>query len=131
MVHIALELRLPIVDPDFIVIRGRARHPQGAPTGLFMEGKFSSLDIGEGEVGEINGVKGPGGTGLGIGLAHPDPKKSKLVAERLSLLGGQVAGIIPPFGFKLRDGRHGPGGRQISSPGAPSWNSWSADLVQV
>ena len=60
-------------------------------------------------MGEIEGVEAPGRTGLGIGLAQPYPEKGELVAEGLPLLRGQVTGIIPPFGFKVRVGGVVPG----------------------
>ena len=109
MVRLALEACLPVVDPDVIAIHSRARHSQGAPAGFFIKEKFFARNISEGQVSEIQRVQGPGRPGAGIGTAHPHPKKSELITERLSRLRTQMAGVIPPFGLKLRVGGMVPG----------------------
>ena len=108
----------PIVDPDELFCRGRddlpvVRRPRGRgcsktrltirTAGKFLEKmKFPGGKIAHGEVGKLHiaGDEARKSDDVLIAGENALTEKRELIAEGAAVLGGKVAGEIPPFGFE-------------------------------
>ena len=117
MVASAGKLRLPVVDPDLELPFFRPGQPQGPPAGLFPKPEGAPGGIGEGQVGEIDGVGPPGRAGLRVRRAQGRPEEGELVAEGSPSPDLQMARIIPPLRLVLRVGAVVPG--KLEDPAGP------------
>ena len=91
----------PILQPYRERLPARARQRAPSATPAFLEGVGSSVHVSDGQVREVDLVRGETGRGGRRAGAEAAAEEGELVAEGASVLRRHVAGEVPPLRLEL------------------------------
>ncbi len=119
---VGFTLEGPVGDPDLHIFLGNFHLSECASAEFFGEDEATGLNIGDSEVSEVDVADRPSRVGLGGFRLQSVAKEGEFIAVGIAFFVVEVAGEVPPFGFKLGVSsviaRKGPGpGGEGTGPG--------------
>ena len=99
--RVRFSLKCPVGDPDLHIFLGNFHLTECASAEFFGEDEATGLNIGDSEVSEVDVADRPSRVGLGGFRLQSMAKEGEFVAVRIAFFVVEVAGEVPPFGFKL------------------------------
>ena len=119
---VGFTLEGPVGDPDLHILLGNFHLSECASAEFFGEDEATGLNIGDSEVSEVDVADRPSRVGLGGFRLQSVAKEGEFIAVGIAFFVVEVAGEVPPFGFKLGVSsviaREGPGpGGEGAGPG--------------